>query len=116
MPSATYKYRGSHVDAWAKLRLKASLPDGLDTLAEVVEDVAVLGPFTDIDAATCWEETTDDSLDMSSYIELFGFFYTNALNTQAKATDAFDDHRLTIGQTVFHHILKFGYAPNKSTS
>lgn len=102
--------------AQTTLRFKPRLPYGFDSLAEVVEDVAVLGPFTDVDAATCWKETTDNSLDMSSNIELFWLFYTNALNTQAKATDAFDDHRLTIGQTVFHHILKFGYAPNKSTS
>ena len=34
------------------LGLKACLPHGFDTLAEVVEDMAVFGPFTDVDAAS----------------------------------------------------------------
>ena len=32
------------------LGLKACLPHGFDTLAEVVEDMAVFGPFTDVDS------------------------------------------------------------------
>ena len=62
------------------LRLKARLTHCLDTLAEIVEDTTVFGPLTDVDAAACWQETTHDSLDMSAYIKLLGFFYTNTLN------------------------------------
>ena len=44
----------------ADLRLKARLPDGFDTFAEVVEDMATL------DAATSREETTDDTGDTTA--------------------------------------------------
>ena len=63
-----------HILSW----FEASLPDGLDTLAEVVEDVAVLGPFTDVDAATCWKETTDDAGDVTADVECLRIIHTDA--------------------------------------
>ena len=57
------------------LRFKARLPDGFDTFAEVVEDMATL------DATTGREETTDDAGDMTTDVESLGIinpdtFYT----------------------------------------
>jgi hypothetical protein len=54
------------------LRLKACLPDGFDTFAEVVEDMTAL------DAATSREETTDDACDVTADVECLRIIHTDA--------------------------------------
>jgi len=54
------------------LRLKACLPDGFDTFAEVVEDMTAL------DAATSREETTDNAGDVTADVECLRIIHTDA--------------------------------------
>lgn len=71
------------------LRLEALLPDGLYTVAEVVEDVAAL------DAAACREKAADDAGDVLADVEVLWVIDTNTLHAEAEPSDAVEDHRLS---------------------
>ena len=71
------------------LRFEAFLPDGFDTVAEVVEDVAAL------DAAAGRKEATDDASDVAADVEVFGIFDTDALYSETEAADARKNDGLT---------------------
>ena len=75
----------------------AFLPDGLDAHTEVVEDMAAL------DAATSWQETTDEAGDMAAEIEFFRIGNTNTLHMKTETTDAWQDNCLAIGEFLFAH-------------
>ena len=71
------------------------MPDGFDTIAEVVEDVAAL------DAAAGWQETTDEAGDMAAEIEFFRIVDADTLHMKTETTDARQDNRLAIGEFIF---------------
>ena len=83
------------------LRLEAFLPDGLDTLAEIVEDMAVLH------AATSGEEAADDAGDVTSKIEFLRVLNTNTLHTKTETANTGKDDRLTICQLILEKFLQF---------
>ena len=85
------------------LRFKARLPYGLDTLAEVVEDMATL------DAATGWEETADDAGDVASDVEFLRIIHPDTLYPKAETADSWEYDRLTLGKAVLQDILEFCY-------
>ena len=76
------------------LRLEAFLPDGLDALAEIIEDTAVLH------AAAGREEAADDTSDMTSKVEILRVFNTNTLHTKTETANTRKDDRLTICQLI----------------
>jgi hypothetical protein len=81
------------------LRLKARLPDGFDTFAEVVEDMATL------DATTGREETTDDAGDMTTDVESLGIIHTNALHTKTETSYTWKDNSLPLGKSLLQDVL-----------
>jgi hypothetical protein len=85
------------------LRLKARLPDGLDALAEVVEDMATLN------AATSREETADDAGDVTTDVEFLRIIHPDTLYPKAETADSWEYDRLTLGKTVLQDILEFCY-------
>ena len=70
------------------LRLEAFLPDGLHTVAEVIEDM------TSLDAAASGEEAADDTSDVSRDIELLRIIDTYTFHAKAESADAWEDNRL----------------------
>ena len=82
------------------LRFEAFLPDGLDTVAEVIEDVATL------DTTTGRQETTDNAGDVLSDVECLGIIHTDALHTETETADARKHHRLSLTKPVFKDVLK----------
>ena len=81
------------------LRFKTRLPDGFDTFAEVVEDMATL------DATTGREETTDDAGDMTTDVESLGIIYTNALHTKTETSYTWKDNSLPLGKSLLQDVL-----------
>ena len=75
------------------------MPDGLDTFAEVVENMTAL------DATTSGEEAADDAGNMAADIEILGIIDTDALHTQAEATNARQHNGLPFTQFLLHSIL-----------
>jgi len=75
------------------------LPDGLDAVAEVVEDVAAL------DVATGGEEAADDAGDVVTDVECLGGINTDTLHTKAETADARKDDGLAVAQFLLHDIL-----------
>ena len=71
---------------------ETTLPDGLHTIAEVVEE-AVVGL-----ASTGWEEFADDAGDVVAQAECFRIVYALALHAQAEPADARNDYRVAIGE------------------
>ena len=63
-------------------RLEACLPDGLDTLAEVIEDVASL------DTTTSRQEATHDARDVTTDVERLRIINTDALYPKTETSDA----------------------------
>lgn len=84
-----------------ELRFETVLPDGLDTLADVVENVAALN------ATAGGEETADDPGNVLADVELLRIIYTDALHAEAETSDARKDHRLTLPQFLFQDVLQF---------
>jgi hypothetical protein len=85
------------------------MPDSLDTLTEVVENVATL------DATASGEETADDTGDVLSDVEVLGIVHTDALHTETETADAREHHRLTLPQFLLQNILKFRHNTYHST-
>ena len=83
----------------SRLWLETFLPDGLDTIAEVVEDMAAL------DTTASREEAANDSGDVLSDVERLGIIHTDALHTEIETSDARKYHRLTFPQFLFQNIL-----------
>ena len=81
------------------LRFKARLPDGFDTIAEVVEDMATL------DAATGREETTDDAGDMTTDVECLGIIHTDALHAKTETSYTWKDYSLPLGKSLLQDVL-----------
>ena len=75
------------------------MPDGLDTFAEVVENMAAL------DATASGEEAADDAGNMAANIEILGIIDTDALHTQAEATNARQHNGLAVAQFLLHGVL-----------
>ena len=73
-------------------RFEAFLPDGLDSVAEVVEDVAAL------DATACGEEAADDAGDVTADVELLRIIDTYTLYAKTETTDSVEHYGLTLGQ------------------
>ena len=71
------------------LRFEAFLPDGFDTVAEVVENVAALN------TASSRKESADNSGDVTADVELLWVFDTNAFHTETKTTNTWKDNGLT---------------------
>lgn len=81
------------------LWLEPLLPDGLDSIAEVVENMAAL------DTTASGEETANDAGDVLSDVEGFRIIHTDTLHTETETTDAGKYHRLTFPQSLFQNIL-----------
>ena len=80
---------------------EALLPDDLDALAEVIEDMSAR------DAATCGEKAADDTRDVASDVKVLRVIDTDTLHAEAETADAWKDDRLAFRQTVFQNVLKF---------
>ena len=72
------------------LRFKTRLPDGFDTFAEVVEDMASLN------TATGREETADDAGDVTVDVECLRVIHPDALYTKTETADARENDRLPL--------------------
>ncbi len=68
------------------------MPDGLDAITEVIEDMAAL------DATASREETADNAGDVLADVECLGIIHTDALYTQTETADTREHDSLTIGQ------------------
>ena len=84
------------------LRFETFLPDGFHTIAEIIENA------TTLNATTGGEETTDDTGNMSSDIELLRILYSYTFYTKAETANARKNYRLPIGQTLLKNVLQFG--------
>ena len=84
------------------LWLEAFLPDGLDAVAEIVEDTPAR------DAAPCRQETTDDTGDVTRNVKVLGIIDTDTLYAKAEAADTRKDDRLTFRQPMLEDVLQFG--------
>ena len=82
-----------------RLRFEAFLPDGLDTLAEVIKDMPAC------DATAGREETTDDAGDVAPDIKVLRVVNTDAFHTKAETSDAWKDNRLSFRQPMFQDVL-----------
>ena len=82
------------------LRLEAFLPDGLDVLAEVIDDVAAYG------ATAGGEEAADDASDVAADVELLRIIDALAFHTQTETADAWQHHRVAVAQPGLHQILQ----------
>ena len=71
------------------LRLEAFLPDGFDTVAEIVEDTTALS------ATACREKTADDASNMATDIEVLWVVDTNTLYTKTETADSWKDNGLS---------------------
>ena len=80
-------------------RFEAFLPNGLDALAEIINDMVTLG------ATAGRQETTDDAGDVMPDVECLRTVHTDALYTQAETADAWEHHRLTVGKPMFQDVL-----------
>ena len=85
------------------LRLEAFLPDGVHTVAEVVEDVAA------VDAAAGGEETADDAGDVVTDVEVFRVVHANAFHAKAEAADTGKDDGLAVAEPLFEDILQLSH-------
>ena len=89
--------------------LAAFLPRDLHTIAEVIEDMAIL------DAAAGREETADDAGDVTPDVELVRIIHADALHAKAESANAWEDNCLSFGQPMLQDVLKFGdYHHNRS--
>lgn len=75
------------------------MPDGLDTFAKVVKNMAALN------TATGGKETADDAGDVTANVEGFRVVHTNALYTKAETSDAGQYHGLAVAQFLLHGVL-----------
>ena len=92
-----------------------ALPYDFYTFAEVVKDVTVLCAFANVDATTSWQKAADDTFDVPTNIKLLGFVNANALYSKTEAPDSFDNHRLPIGQSMLHKVLKLHHTSNEGS-
>ena len=83
-------------------RFKAFLPDGLDAIAEIVEDTPARN------AAAGGQETADDTGDVTRDVKVLGIVDTDTLHAKAEAADAWKDDRLTFRQPMLEDVLQFG--------
>ena len=83
--------------------LSAFLPSDLHTIAEVIEDMAIL------DATASREETADDAGDVTTDVELVRIIHADALHAKAESANAWEDNCLPFGQPMLQDVLKFGY-------
>lgn len=70
------------------LRLGTFMPDGLHTVAEVVDDMAVLGAVACVDAMAGRQEAADDTGDVTADVELLRIVYADTLYAEAETADA----------------------------
>ena len=84
-------------------RLEACLPDGLDTLAEVIEDVASL------DTTTSRQEATHDARDVTTDVERLRIINTDALYPKTETSDAWKNNGQTFRKPMLQDVLKFCY-------
>ncbi len=75
------------------------MPDGLDTVTEVVENVATLN------ATTGGEEAANDTGDMVADVECLRIVHADALYTKTETTYAREHHRLAFSEFLFQNIL-----------
>ena len=75
------------------------MPDGLDTFAEVVKNMAALN------TATGGKEAADDAGDVTADVEILGIIDTDALHTKAETSDAGQYHGLAVAQFLLHGVL-----------
>ena len=93
------------VSSW----FEALLPYGLDTIAEVVDDM------TSLDATASGEETANDTGDVLADVEGLRIVHTDALHTKTETADAREYHRLAFPQFLLQNILKFRYDTDDRT-
>ena len=77
------------------------LPDGLDSVAEVVEDMPAL------DAAPCGQKAADDAGDVTADVECLRVVDTYAFHAQAETAYAGQDHGLALAEPLFENVLQF---------
>lgn len=70
------------------LRLEALVPDGLHTVAEVVDDMAVLGAAASVDTMAGRQEAADDTGDVTADVELLRIVHADTFYTEAETADA----------------------------
>lgn len=79
------------------------LPNGGDTLAEVIEDVAAF------DTVTGGQEAADDAGDVTADIEPLRLVDALALHTEAEAAYAGEHYGIALGERCLQGILQIGY-------
>ena len=76
-------------------RFETFLPDGLDTIAEVIEDLATL------DATTGRQEAADNAGDVTADVESLRVIHTDAFHAEAEASDAGKHHGVAFAEFLF---------------
>ena len=84
-------------------RFETRLPDGLDTLAEVIEDMAPL------DTASSRQEAAHDARDVTTDVERLRIIDTDALYPKTETSDAWKNDGLTFRKPMLQDVLKFCY-------
>ena len=91
------------------LRFETCLPDGLDTIAEVVEDVTALN------ATACGEETADITSDVTTDVECLRVIDTDTLYPKTETADTGEDNGLPVRQSVLEDLLQLRYHTDDRT-
>ena len=85
-----------------ELGLEAFVPDGLETLAGVVDDVAGGGTVAG------GEEAADETGEVTADVEVLGVVDTFTFYADAEPAYAVDDDGLTQCEALLHEFLEFG--------
>jgi hypothetical protein len=85
------------------------MPDGLDALAEVIEDMAAL------DATASREETADNAGDVLADVECLGIIHTNTLYAKTETADAWEHDCLTLRKPLLQDVLQFRHYTNNGS-
>lgn len=85
------------------LRLAPVLPDGVDAVADVVEDVVAGG------AVAGGQEAADDALDVAAQAELLRVVHALALHAEAEAAYLGQDDGVAVGEFHLQRVLQVGH-------
>ena len=82
-----------------KSGFEAFQPDGLHAVAEVIEDM------TTLDASASREETTDNTGDVTTDVEVLGIINAYTFHAKAESADAWEDYCLPFSQPMLQDVL-----------
>lgn len=78
------------------------LPDGIDAIAEIIDDVVTAITVTG------WEKAADDASDVATTAELLRLIYPLTLHTKAEATDFRNHNGIALGEFHLQGLLQIG--------